>query len=101
MASLASKLRRVRVVYLVVALVAVTLIPWSRVHDSLVQHRVVLPRSTATGAPAPQLAILGASSTGTSQVSHDPLCEQHPEQCGYAALLCDDELVRSFPLLLG
>ncbi|GAA5845270.1 hypothetical protein JCM9279_004826 [Rhodotorula babjevae] len=106
MASLASKLRRARVVLLVVALVAVTLIPWSRVHDSLVQHRVVPRSSTTTAltargarAPAPQLAILGQSSNG-GPLSHDPLCEQHPEQCGYAALLCDDELLPALEVLI-
>lgn len=96
MASLASKLRRVRVLWLVLALVAFTFVPWHRVHDSLLEHRIA-PRSNPD-APA-QLAVLGATSTAggdsaASPVSHDPLCEQHPEQCGYAALLCDDELVR-------
>ncbi|GAA5912955.1 hypothetical protein JCM8208_002413 [Rhodotorula glutinis] len=102
MASLASKLRRVRVLWLVLALVAFTFVPWHRVHDSLLEHRIA-PRSNPD-APA-QLAVLGATSTAggdsaASPVSHDPLCEQHPEQCGYAALLCDDELLPALEVLI-
>jgi len=99
MSALNQKKRRVRIVYLVVAVAALCFVPWHAVQHSVLQH--VAPRSSPAQAPA-QLAVLGASSSsGDDHLSYDTYCEQHPDKCGYAALLCDDELVRPTPLSLS
>jgi len=40
------------------------------------------------------------SSAEPAAVIRDSVCERHPEQCAYAALLCDDELVPALEVLL-
>lgn len=98
MSPIANRSRRIRIVGLVLFVVVVAFAPWRHLPESL---RSSGPRPTSIKAVLPKQAqSLGAgfSATTSAEPSYDPVCEQDPEQCAYAAMLCDDELVRTWSI---
>ena len=83
MAPLGTQARRVRIVVVLAVCLAVALSAFQPFHQRL----------SSAVASTSSLKIFSGSSTD-NDAGPDPYCTAHPEECGYAAMLCDDELVR-------
>ncbi|BGP58302.1 hypothetical protein JCM8202_000936 [Rhodotorula sphaerocarpa] len=89
MAPLGTQARRVRIVVVLAVCVAVALSAFQPFH----RHLTSAVQSTAN------LRILRGSASDRN-AGPDPYCVAHPEQCAYAAMLCDDELLPALRVLI-
>ncbi|GAA6057011.1 hypothetical protein JCM3770_000119 [Rhodotorula araucariae] len=99
--AIANKPRRFRLVCIVLAVVAITCLPWQHYlaawrnpHRDAAHHA---PRLVATQVP---LLAAGSATADPAQLAYDPVCQRNPELCAYAAMLCDDELLPALEVLL-